>query len=216
MDVWGFPLKEDLTQAGARVPTLFLNSDMFHWPENVERMHAYIKATRSNCVAAWKDDCHAVPVQSLSSSVTVVDSRHQNHSDLPVLRPKLMRLIKLGGKMDPHKFVSINDEVMLSFFAFHLPHPSLSRAIRPFSARCPRKDALKLEREKGRGGDVNKGFRVLPYFPSLVSDRDHILKLEAEKADAKQYVHLLIPELRWRHDVDVQYDIDGMQGPVRA
>lgn len=84
-----FSHPKDLLSAGCRVPTLFLNSYEFHWEENLTRLHELIASTWKNC------GCESDADEDVyCPSITIADSKHQNHADLPLIRSFILRLLK--------------------------------------------------------------------------------------------------------------------------
>ena len=106
LDPWMLPL-EPLSIPST--PLLLVNSDTFHWPENVVSMRKLLAKNARN------------------DYLTILNTAHQNQSDLPILFPKILRRRKMGGKMDPQRAILLNNAAVLSFLGQLLNEPDAQK-----------------------------------------------------------------------------------------
>ncbi|KAI9225124.1 platelet-activating factor acetylhydrolase [Blastocladiella britannica] len=114
MDPWMMPTDPSL---GISVPTLISSSETFHWKSNSVAMAEWTRAS-----AGTKESMAHVTLKGLA---------HQNHSDMPILIPRLMQASKMAGPADPRVAVLRNNAAWADFLTTHgvrLPAPEYTPA----------------------------------------------------------------------------------------
>jgi len=108
LDVWTYPLhKEIYSQLERKIPVLFINSEGFHWKENISDI---------------------LKIQTLDNEremVTVKGTIHQSQSDASFLVNSnvLSKLFKLNGEMNAEEASRTNNLLSMSYLSRYLGFP---------------------------------------------------------------------------------------------
>ena len=142
-DPWMFPLSPATIAKGiAHVPVLSICGDGFTvWPENANALRLLLSMdhreshTKSNSVVINNAQEGYIPRNGVAKDGTVHKSlrvngtsphpstamftipgaEHQNFNDFAVLISRLLRMMKLIGPIDPHKFFLVLNELSFAF-----------------------------------------------------------------------------------------------------
>ncbi|KAJ1499006.1 hypothetical protein HMI54_012184 [Coelomomyces lativittatus] len=111
MDPWCFPIE----QKRVKSPVATSNSSNFHWKENIE---------------AFQQICDTSLDESTKyrfPNITIKNTAHTNHSDVPLFFPNLASKSQFAGTCDPHFALHLNNQFCLSFLNHTLPELMLPK-----------------------------------------------------------------------------------------
>lgn len=114
LDAWMFSLPTDLSISK---PILSFNSAAFHWHANLVRLHRLFPHLHPERADDLSD------AEKASVFLTQPQTAHQNHSDLPILFPGLMRTIKMSGVADPLVAAEVQNRALLGFLRRRVDNP---------------------------------------------------------------------------------------------
>lgn len=108
LDPWMFPLDTDIYKSLSPVPFLCINTENFHWLENIASMR--------------KLDADVFDITAERKMVTLVGTVHQSQTDFPhfVGNGVLAKFFKLSGSSDPSAVFKINNTLAFGFIGKHL------------------------------------------------------------------------------------------------
>ncbi|KAG8445754.1 hypothetical protein GDO86_010516 [Hymenochirus boettgeri] len=102
LDAWMFPLKDEVFSE-IKQPVMFVNSEKFHWVQNILTMKKMFSAGVER------------------KMITIMGAVHQSFPDFTFLTGKLIgKLFKLKGNINPYVCMDIINNVTLAFLQRHL------------------------------------------------------------------------------------------------
>eukprot|EP01091_Cochliopodium_minus_P000374 TRINITY_DN10357_c0_g1_i2.p1 TRINITY_DN10357_c0_g1~~TRINITY_DN10357_c0_g1_i2.p1 ORF type:complete len:500 (-),score=116.75 TRINITY_DN10357_c0_g1_i2:42-1541(-) len=100
LDIWCFPLKEEVLSDEIQSHKLFVSSDLWQWEKNKNLLLKLHSQTKSRS----------------SFNLTLKATDHQNFSDLSIIIPKLAKMLKLIGPASSVDCSLVTNNLTISFF----------------------------------------------------------------------------------------------------
>eukprot|EP01134_Creolimax_fragrantissima_P005596 CFRG5596T1 len=104
-DAWMIPGDKNFGPNFPSIPRLFINTEKFQWKDNMDKQLLVMEG---------KDSMYA---KDNSRMIAILNSLHQNQSDLPLLYPTLCKKMGMAGTIDAVKAEHICIDATLVFLA---------------------------------------------------------------------------------------------------